>query len=146
MIDESVVLDDDVVQLTLSGFTTTETNGTQTANFTVTLNRPAEYAIVITFSTSDGTANAGSDYTSQSAISYTIPAGSTSIVIPVDVLGDGISEPTETFLGTIGVTDANGQQYSVVTPTATSTILDNDVIELTLLIRFHHCLRQMQFS
>jgi len=82
---------------------------------------------VITFTTADGTAASGSDYTGQTTVSYTIPAGSTSINIPVDVLGDLISEPSEAFTATIAISNANGQNASITTATATSSIIDDEI-------------------
>ncbi|MFA5974316.1 MAG: Ig-like domain-containing protein, partial [Lentimicrobiaceae bacterium] len=124
------ILDDDAVTLALSGFTVTEINGTQTENFVVTLNIPAQEDIVITFTTANVTATSGSDYTGQTTVSYTIPAGSTTFNIPVDILGDLISEPTETFTGTIAISNANGQNVSIATGIATATILDDDIIAI----------------
>ncbi|MFA5974317.1 MAG: Calx-beta domain-containing protein, partial [Lentimicrobiaceae bacterium] len=126
------ILDDDAVTLALSGFTVTEINGTQTENFVVTLNIPAQEDIVITFTTANVTATSGSDYTGQTTVSYTIPVGSTTFNIPVDILGDLISEPTETFTGTIAISNANGQNVSITTPTATSTINDNDAVSVAI--------------
>ena len=74
----------------------------------------------------------GNDYTAQAAQSYTLLAGDTTINMPVDILGDLIAEPTETFTGTIAVTNANAQQVSITTDTATATINDNDALELSI--------------
>jgi uncharacterized repeat protein (TIGR01451 family) len=121
------ILDNDQVNLTLSGFTVTETDGSQTENFVVTLDKVAQEDIVITFTTTNGTAISGSDYTAQTAVIYTIPAGSFTFNIPVEVLGDLITEPTEQFTGTIALTNANNQNVVVATPTAPSTINDDDI-------------------
>src|SRR6185436_6543020 len=120
------ILDNDPVTLTLSGFTTTETNSTQTQNFAVTLNRAAQEDIVIAFTTTNNSALAGSDYTAQSLVSYTILAGSTFINIPVDVLGDLMVEPTENFIGTITLVNANNQNVFITVPNSNGIILDDD--------------------
>uniref|UniRef100_UPI002490FB86 hypothetical protein n=1 Tax=Aquimarina aggregata TaxID=1642818 RepID=UPI002490FB86 len=56
----------------------------------------------------------------------------TSMNLPVAILGDLIAEPTETFTGTIAITNANAQQVTIATPTAISTINDNDSLELNI--------------
>ena len=129
---EGEILDNDALELSIAGFTITETETTQTANFTVTSNIAAEEDIVFTLTTADATAVDGNDYTAQAAQSYTLLAGDTSINLPVDILGDLIAEPTETFTGTIAVTNANAQQVSITTDTATGTINDNDALELSI--------------
>ncbi len=126
----STIIDNDIANITLSGFTVTETNGTQTQNFVATMSIPAEKDVVLTFHTTDGSALAGSDYTSQPGTSVTIPAGSVSFNIPVAILGDLISESTETFTGTIVLSNDNGQTVLIPTPTATATILDDDIADL----------------
>ncbi len=123
---EGEILDNDALELSIAGFTSTETETTQTANFTVTSNIAAEEDIVFTLTTTDATAIDGNDYTTQVAQSYTLLAGDTAINLPVDILGDVVVEPTETFTGTIAVTNANAQQVSITTDTATGTINDND--------------------
>ena len=127
----ATINDNDALELSIAGFTITETEATQTANFTVTSNIAAEEDITFTLTTTDVTAVDGNDYTAQSAQSYTLSAGNTSIDLPVDILGDLIAEPTETFTGTIAVTNDNAQQVSISTDTATATINDNDALTLT---------------
>ncbi|MCK8523831.1 gliding motility-associated C-terminal domain-containing protein, partial [Aquimarina sp. D1M17] len=128
----ATINDNDALELSIAGFTITETEATQTANFTVTSNIAAEEDIVFTLTTTNGSAVDGNDYTAQAAQSYTLSAGDTSINLPVDILGDVIAEPTETFTGTIAVTNANAQQVFITTDTATATINDNDALELSI--------------
>lgn len=84
-------------------------SGTTPFMFSLSLSAPAgEGGVTIDYSTADGTATAGSDYTAVSAGSATIPEGSTSVTISVDVLGDTVTEPNETFfVNVIGATGAN---------------------------------------
>ncbi|MDY0102090.1 MAG: Calx-beta domain-containing protein, partial [Lentimicrobium sp.] len=126
------ILDDDQATLAISGFTVTETNGTQTANFVVTMTAEAQENVVLSFGTADVTATAGSDYTAQTGTVVTLTGGSTTVNVPVSVLGDLIAEPTETLTGNIAITNVNGQQITINTGTANSTILDNDVITIDL--------------
>ena len=128
------ILDDDIVHLTLNGFTITETNGTQTANFYVSRDIASQATITLKFSTSNGSAVSGSDYTSQSNVTVTMTAGSTSSInVPVTtILGGTIAEPQEAFNGTITLNSSNGQQVVISTATATSTINDDDIVHITL--------------
>jgi len=128
----ATIFDDDAISISISGFTITETEGTQTGNFVVTLDQAAQEDITLVFSTSEITAIAGSDYTAQNAVSITIPAGTTSVNVPVSILGDAIAEATETFTGTISIAESNGQNVTVVTETATATILDNDSVSVAI--------------
>ncbi|WP_345012370.1 beta strand repeat-containing protein, partial [Christiangramia aestuarii] len=125
--------DNDAISISLAGFTITETDATQQGNFVASINggATAQEDIVLSFTTTDGSAGA-SDYTAQSAVSYTITKGTSSVSIPVDVLGDAISEPTEDFTGEISITNANGQDVSLNTATATSTINDNDSASIAI--------------
>ena len=124
--DTSTILDNDAVVINLVGFTVTETDGTQSQNFVASTNIAAQHDIVLSFSTADGTALDGNDYTAQAATVVTILAGTTSVNIPVDILGDLITEPQEAFTATISITNTNAQQVSIGTGTDTVTINDND--------------------
>ena len=86
--------------------------------------------VVISFTTTNGTAGV-TDFTAQSAVSYTIPAGLTSVNIPVTILCDLISEPSETFTGAIAIVNANGQQITIGTGTANGNIADDDVYTIS---------------
>src|SRR5205814_1906232 len=87
--------------------TVTEGNtGTTTATFTVTLSAAYDAAVTVHWATADGTAAAGSDYTAGSG-DVTFAAGQTSKTITVAVLGDRVSESTETFVVNLsGATNA----------------------------------------
>ncbi|WP_339917429.1 HYR domain-containing protein, partial [Yeosuana marina] len=126
------ITDNDPLTLEIAGFTITETEATQTANFVVTSDIEAQEDIIVTFTTSNVSTTSGSDLTSQTTQSYTLTAGATSWNIPVSILGDLVAEPTETFTGTIALSNINGQQVTITTATATATILDNDALEINL--------------
>ncbi len=126
------ITDNDAYTLTLAGFTVTETDGTQTQNFRVTMSGAAQEDVVLLFSTADNGAEDGTDYTGQAGTVVTIPAGQTVVDIPVDVLGDVIAEATEDFTGTITIDNENGQQITIATGTATATINDNDAYTLSI--------------
>ena len=89
------ILDDDGLP-TMSIGNATVTEG-QSASFTVTLSKTSSSAVTFTYATVDGTALAGSDYTSTSN-SRTIPAGSTTTTITVPTTDDTRDEvDSETF-------------------------------------------------
>ncbi|MBP8792882.1 MAG: gliding motility-associated C-terminal domain-containing protein, partial [Lutibacter sp.] len=73
-------------------------------------------------------------FIAQTAATYTIKAGSTTVTIPVSVLGDLIAEPIESFTGTITIDNANSQQVTIGTGvgTATATITDNDAASIAI--------------
>jgi hypothetical protein len=87
--------------------------GSVSATFTVTLSRPFGEDVVVPWTTANGAATAGSDYTAASD-SVTIAAGSLSTTVTVQVIGDRIGEPDEYFLVNLGtpsnatITDGQG--------------------------------------
>jgi hypothetical protein len=101
------------------------------ATFTITLDGPYLYDITITYETGNGSALAGSDYTTTTG-SVTILAGQTSATVDVPILDDTSPEATETFTITLtGATaDIPGEDISVADDiqcaVGTGTILDID--------------------
>ena len=71
-------------------------SGTTTAALTLTLSGPTTVSTTVAWSTANGSATAGSDYTAASG-TVTFAAGTTSAQITVTVLGDTAVEPNETF-------------------------------------------------
>ena len=102
--------------------------GTKTVTISVTLDKPAVSAIVMTYATSNGTATAPADYTAKSG-SLTIATGATSGSLTFTVVGDSGEEPDETF--NVGITIASGP--GAIHPTAGTgnvTITNDDVTAL----------------
>ena len=92
----------------------------QNVTYTVTLSNASSQAITVQYTTANGTATAGSDYTSTSG-TLTFNAGITSQVINIPILNDSINEPNEAFTLTLSSpTNAN----LGATTTATTTITD----------------------
>ncbi|MEM8960297.1 MAG: Calx-beta domain-containing protein [Acidobacteriota bacterium] len=91
------------------------------AVFTVLLSQSSNRAVTVSYTTADGSAVAGADYTAASG-TVTIPAGETSATIPVAVLDDLLDELDETF--TVTLSDADGGV--LVDDTGVGTILDDD--------------------
>lgn len=101
-------------------------SGTTDAAFAVTLSKASTKAITVGYSTADGTATAGQDYTAASG-TLTFAPGVTSQRFVVKVLGDTVVEPTETF----AVKLANPSGASLGTATATGTVTNDDVAPAT---------------
>ena len=79
--------------------------------------------IMLTLTTTDGTAQAGSDYSSPT-LQITIPAGSPSTTISVPITDDLEIEADETF--TLSVQSLDAGQVADFSDSGTQTILDND--------------------
>ena len=117
--------------LYVRGTTVDEDAGT--VNFTVSVLPAATGAVTVQVATSDGTANAGSDYTSVSQ-TVTIPAGSTTATVPVPVLNDTVQESDETFMMTLSNPSSNVNLAS--TQSADTTITDDDASTVPTNISF----------
>lgn len=98
-------------------------SGTTAFTFGFGLSQPAGAGgVVIQYATADGSATAGSDYVTASG-TVTIPQGSTSATVTVNVIGDTATEPDETFfLNIVSATGAN-----VSDGQGLGTILNDDV-------------------
>jgi hypothetical protein len=96
--------------------------GTTMAKFTVSLAKPTTVPVTFDIAAKNGTAMAGSDYTATNRTGLTIPAGSTSVVVSVPVIGDAVIEGNETFQ----VVVANVVGATVADGTATGTIRNDD--------------------
>src|SRR5205814_2262215 len=85
--------DDTAPTLSIADATTTEGNSaTVTAVFTATLSAVSGRTVTVGYSTADGTATAGSDYTAATG-TLTFAAGETSKTISISVPGDTTDEP-----------------------------------------------------
>lgn len=65
--------------------------------FTIDLSAPTNEDVLLTYSTMDGTAVAGSDFVGVSYGQVTIPAGSTSATVLIQLLADDVPELVESF-------------------------------------------------
>jgi hypothetical protein len=92
-------------------------------NFTVSLNGTSNQAISVAYSTSNGTATAGSDYTAKTGTA-TISAGSLSTVISVPLINDLINEGNETF--NVNLTSVTAGTADILDGLGVGTILEND--------------------
>ena len=100
------------------------TSGSKTVTLTVTLSAPAVGGETVAWVTSsNGSAAAGSDYTTASG-TVTFGAGATSATFTVTVLGDNVVESDETFVVTLS--NPTGGLSLGSPSSATVTILNDD--------------------
>ena len=103
------------------------TEGTDSViGFTVTLDEAAAETVTVDYATSDGTAEAGDDYTAKSG-TLSFDAGTTSKTISVSIADDTDDESDETF--TVTLSNASGADLG--TATATGTIRNRTVVVKT---------------
>jgi hypothetical protein len=98
-------------------------SGTTNMAFTVSLSKASSTAVSVGYSTANGTATAGQDYTAASG-TLTFAPGTTTQQVNVAVIGDTAVEPDETFT----VTLANPVGATLTTATATGTITNDDAV------------------
>ena len=104
-------------QTIVEGFTSPQNLG-----YTVTLSSASTQSITVQYATANGTAIAGSDYTSTSG-TLTFNPGVTSQLINIPILNDAINEANETFTLTLSSsTNANLGTTKTVTTTITDTL------------------------
>jgi hypothetical protein len=109
-------------QLVVSDVSVTEGNsGSTMAGFVVTLAPASAATVTIDYSTADGTALSGSDYTATTG-TLTFTPGQTSQTVNVPVLGDGDDEPDETF----SLVLSNASNADLIDAQGVGTILDDD--------------------
>jgi CSLREA domain-containing protein len=119
---QGTITDDDASTISIDDETVTEGNaGTTPATFTVSLSTPSASTVTVDWDTSDGTATAPGDYAADSG-TVTFLAGDVSEDVVVDVNGDVIDEPNETF--TVDLSNASGA--TIADPQGVGTITDDD--------------------
>lgn len=93
-------------------------------NFTGVRSNPGDI-LSVDYATRDGTAKAGADYLMSQGTLKLYP-GEIQAVIPVEILGDAMPEPDETFY--LDLTNPVGGSFGegIVTLTAVRTILNDD--------------------
>jgi hypothetical protein len=97
----TITNDDGTPQLSINDVASTEGNtGSKGVTFTVMLAPPSSVAVTVDWATGDNTAEAGSDYTA-AAGSLTFAPGETAKPVTVQVTGETLVEPDETFFVTL---------------------------------------------
>ena len=102
-----------------------------TLDFAVTLNRAASGTVTVDYTTADGTATAGADYTATSGM-LTFAPGETAKTVNVPVLDDAHDDTDETL--TLTLSNASGAR--IRDGEATGTIENSDAIPKAWLARF----------
>ena len=102
-----------------------------TLDFEVTLNRAASGTVTVDYTTADGTATAGADYTATSGM-LTFAPGETAKTVNVPVLDDAHDDTGETL--TLTLSNASGAR--IRDGEATGTIENSDAIPKAWLARF----------
>jgi hypothetical protein len=107
----------------------TEGNSNHVNHFLLQINQVLSVDASVSYQTRDGTAIAGQDYIA-TAGTATIPAGQTSVEIPVEIIGDTLEEYNETF--DLVITSPSGAMFpaGVTEITATHNIVDDEGSEL----------------
>lgn len=118
------ILNDDLPSLTINDVTANEGNaGVTNFTFTVSLSAPAgPGGVTFDIASANGSATAGVDYVANSLTGQTIPAGSSTYTFTVQVNGDALNEPSETFF--VNVT--NVVNAIVVDGQGVGTIVNDD--------------------
>jgi hypothetical protein len=120
----TIIDTDPVRQLIIGDITVVETNtGTTNAVFNVGLSQASTINTTVVFSTANGTATAGADYTATSGTLTFLP-GEVLKQVTVPVLGDTLNEANETFF----VNLINPTNAAIVDGQGMATIVDNDPI------------------
>lgn len=113
-----------------SGPQTVVEGQTTSVTYTVSLSGPSQAVVSVNYATSDGTAIAGSDYSTTSG-TLSFGVGETIKTITIDLLNDSISEPDETFKLTLSApTNATLGSPSDVTTTITDTLVASSTTTL----------------
>jgi len=124
------ILDNDTLpQISVSNITVVEGN-TTTAGFIFTLNGASPLPVTVQYTTVDGTATAGSDYTGITSATVSFAANETLKTVSVSLLDDTTNEADETFTlnlsnptnATLGNTQAIGTITDTLTSSATFTL------------------------
>jgi hypothetical protein len=97
------------------------TSGNRAVAFTVTLSRKSPLPVTVDYQTVAGTAKAPSDFVARTG-TLTIPANATAAVVNVQVKGNAVVEPNETFKLRI----SNPSSGGIKRGNGTATILNDD--------------------
>jgi hypothetical protein len=103
--------------------------GTTPMTFTVLLSEPSDEPVSVTYTTADITATAGLDYQSQSN-TITFTPGQTSRTISINVIGDTLLEPPETFR--VVLSNPQGGNLVPGAGFGTGTILDDEARTISI--------------
>src|SRR5213079_3010738 len=120
------ILDNDPLpSLSINNTSVTEgnNNGSNPATFTITLSAVSGRTVTVNYATADVTAAAPADYTAVPTTTLTFNPGETNKTVTVQVKGDTLNEPNETFT----VNLSNPLNGTIATPVGIGTIIDDDL-------------------
>ena len=120
------IADNDSATISVADFSQMEGNATNTFSVPVTLSNPVDLAVGFTPSLTGQTATAGSDFTATAFGQIQFAANTTSVNVPVEVLGDTVQEMDETLALTIGQLQAGGRAVTFADDSAVVTIVNDD--------------------
>ncbi|MFN3361796.1 MAG: beta strand repeat-containing protein, partial [Pseudanabaenaceae cyanobacterium] len=123
----AVLINDDLPGLGILDVMQTEGNSNNNFIFTFTLAQSSTLPTTVTYSTQSGTALDTSDFAPINMATAVIPAGQTSVTVPVTISGDGIPEADETFAVVINASNA-----PIAKTTAFGTIVNDDFVTVSL--------------
>ncbi|RZJ75709.1 MAG: tandem-95 repeat protein, partial [Flavobacterium sp.] len=126
------ILDNNTASVSISATPTSYDEATGTATFSIVLNNAVRNEFTVTYAAADGTAKAGSDYTTTTA-NHIFAAGSpagTVFTFTVPILNDNVVEQVEAF--TASITNVTGSLVTIANATATATITDTDASVVTI--------------
>ena len=118
------ILNDDSSTLDFVGIEQTESVGGQ-ATFQFELSAPLDHDVQFDYTTVDGTAIAGSDYTSKSG-TVTIAAGDTTASVTIDLLNDSVVEKSEAFSLSVSNLQSGGRSVGFAKQSTSLTVTDDD--------------------
>jgi uncharacterized repeat protein (TIGR01451 family) len=105
------------------------TGGSTILNLPLTLSAPSAVPVTVLATTANGSATAGSDYTALSNASISIPANTTSAVVPVTINPDSAFEADETFSVTLSSPTA---PFTLGNAVGIGTIVNDDGADLSI--------------
>ena len=118
----TITNDDAIPTLSINNITSLEGGATTYFVFTVTLSAASGQTVTVDFATANGTATAPSDYAANSGVLTYVP-GTITQTVTIQVAGDAIAEPNETF--TVNLSNATNAMVSG-TGIGTGTITNDD--------------------
>lgn len=119
------ILNDDLPLLDISGPSISEgDSGVKFLNFSASLPVLLTQDVLFTYNISAGTATENVDFTPVANTTIAIPAGTQSVTLPVEILGDLDIEPNETVVLTLS---SVSNSVAVASNTFSATILDDDL-------------------
>lgn len=113
-------------QVSVAG-TTNAAEPATNGSFTITLSSSPASNITIAYNFT-GTATLGVDYTDPNNGSIVVPAGTTSVTVPVNIINDALAEATETI--TINLTSATSP-YTISVATASINLTSEDIATIS---------------